>query len=313
MSPKISVCIPVRNGGAFLPLAVESVLGQSRDDIELIIVDNCSTDGTAQWVERKAASESRISFHENPADIGMTANFNACLKRAQGEYVKFLCADDLLLPESLQRMSRVLDDDPQVSLVVGGRRLIDDSGAKIMTQKYVARDTTVLGTRVINQCLFGGNDIGEPSAVMFRRAAAERGFQESLSQLMDMEMWFYLLERGDMASLADEVCAIRRHPGQLTRQSISTGTLIDENIMLFREYGGRPYIKKTFFNMTMRKIRMAYRVWLCRDSLTIEKRDKILADHSSKPFYYLVTPVIAGALAMWRQLAAAVRTAVRAS
>ena len=52
MPPKISVCIPVKNGGVFLPLAVESVLGQSRDDIELIIVDNCSTDGTATWLRQ---------------------------------------------------------------------------------------------------------------------------------------------------------------------------------------------------------------------------------------------------------------------
>jgi len=313
MPPKISVCIPVKNGGAFLPLAVESVLAQSLDDTELVIVDNCSTDGTAQWIEQRTARAPRIRFYRNSTDIGMTANFNACLKQAQGEYVKFLCADDLLLPQSLQRMSRVLDDDPRVSLVVGARRLIDESGAKIATRRYARRDMSVPGLKVINRCLFGGNDIGEPSAVMFRRAAARRGFQESLLQLMDLEMWFYLLEHGDLASLADEVCAIRRHPGQITRGSIATGTLIDENIALFEDYGGRPYIKKTWFNMTMRKARIAYRVWLCRDSLTIEKRNAILAAHSSRPFYFLLLPVMAAGLAIWRGLGAAVRSSVRAS
>src|SRR5579872_5712096 len=82
VAPKISVCIPVKNGGAFLPLAVESVLGQSFEDVELIIVDNCSSDGSAQWVEQRAASAPRIRFYRNTTDIGMTANFNACLKRA---------------------------------------------------------------------------------------------------------------------------------------------------------------------------------------------------------------------------------------
>jgi glycosyltransferase involved in cell wall biosynthesis len=303
VAPKISVCIPVKNGGAFLPLAVDSVLEQSFENIELIIVDNCSSDGTAQWLEQRAASAPCIRFYRNAADIGMTANFNACLKYAQGEYVKFVCADDLLLPQSLQLMSQVLDDDPQVSLVVGGRRLIDESGAKLTRQNYVARNATVPGAQVINQCLFGGNDIGEPSAVMFRRAEAERGFQESLSQLMDLEMWFYLLEQGDMASLAEEVCAIRRHPGQLTQESISTGALIDENIALFDEYGSRPYIKKTFFSMTMRKLRMAYRVWMCRDSMTAERRNQVLTDHSSKLFYDSLMPPIAGGLAVWRRLA----------
>jgi glycosyltransferase involved in cell wall biosynthesis len=312
MPPKISVCIPVKNGGAFLPLAVESALAQSRDDFELVIVDNCSTDGTAQWIEQRAASAPRIRFYRNSADIGMTANFNACLKRARGDYVKFLCADDLLLPQSLQRMSQMLDDDPQVSLVVGARRLIDESGMKIATRRYAGRDMSVPGPQVINRCIFGGNDVGEPSAVMFRRAAAQRGFQESLLQLMDLEMWFYLLEHGDMASLAVEVCAIRRHPGQITRGNIASGALIGENIALFEQYGGRTYIKKTLFNMTMRKVRLAYRVWLCRDSLTIEERDTILARHSSKLFYSLLPAMTAG-LAMWRRLGAAARSLVRAS
>ena len=61
--PKISVRIPVKNGGAFLPLAVESVLAQSCQDIELIIVDNCSHGDTAQWIEAKAAATPCIRFY----------------------------------------------------------------------------------------------------------------------------------------------------------------------------------------------------------------------------------------------------------
>jgi glycosyltransferase involved in cell wall biosynthesis len=307
MSPKVSVCIPVKNGGAFLPLAVESVLGQPREDVELIVVDNCSTDGTTKWLEERSAKEPRIRFYKNSADIGMTANFNACLKQARGEYVNFLCADDLLLPQSLQRMSDVLDSDPRVTLVVGGRRLINESGVQIAAQKYADRNITIPGQDVINRCIFGANYIGEPSAVMFRRAMAQRGFQESLSQLMDLEMWFYLLEQGDMANLTDEVCCVRRHSGQLTQQSIRTGALVDENVVLFNEYGGKPYIERTFLNVTTRKLRMAYRVWMCKDSLTVEKRNQILAGHSSKLFYFLMMPTVAGMLSLWRKFATAAR------
>lgn len=299
--PKISVCIPVKNGGAFLSLAIDSVLRQARDDIELVIVDNCSTDGTAQWIEKKAASTPHIRFYKNPTDIGMTANFNACLKYAAGEYVTFLCADDLLLPHSLERMSRTLDGDTAVALVVGGRQLIDEAGAKLATRSFAGRDVTVPGTQVINRCLFGGNDIGEPSAVMFRKQMAERGFNELLSQLMDLEMWCYLLEQGNLANLTDEVCAIRQHPGQLTKESINTGALIDDNIALFNEYGAKRYIRRTFLNMTMRKARMAYRVWVCRNSLSADERNKVLAEHASKLLYILMPPT-AAALTVWREL-----------
>jgi glycosyltransferase involved in cell wall biosynthesis len=307
VSPKISVCIPVKNGGAFLPLAVESVLAQSSEDVELLIVDNCSTDGTTEWIERKAASTPLIRFYKNPVDIGMTGNFNACLDYARGKYIRFLCADDLLSPRSLQRMSRALDSDPRVTLATGGRKFIDESGEKIITRRYARRNITIPGGQAINRCIFGANYIGEPSAVMFRRQTAQRGFHQSLSQLMDLEMWFYLLECGFMTSLADEVCAVRQHAGQMTRQSIKTGALIDENIILFEEYGSKSYVRKTAINMASRKIRMAYRVWICKDSLPAEKRNQILAMHSSRLFYSVMMPAMAGMLSIWRKVTAAAR------
>jgi glycosyltransferase involved in cell wall biosynthesis len=307
MTPKISVCIPVKNGGAFLPLAVESVLPQAREDVEVIVVDNCSTDGTIAWLEQKASHEPRLRFYKNPADIGMTANFNACLERASGRYVTFLCADDLLLPESLQRLSHALDSNPRAIMAVGARRLIDDNGATLGAQRYAGTDVVLPGHQVINRCIFGANYIGEPSAVMFRRDLAQRGFRETLSQLVDLEMWFHLLEQGDMANVAQEVCAVRRHSGQLTRESIRTGALIDENVVLFDEYGGKPYIARTALNEMKRKIRMAHRVWMCRDGLTAAKRDQILSSQSSKLFYAVMMPAFAG-LSAWRKLAAAVRS-----
>jgi hypothetical protein len=72
-------------------------------------------------------------------------------------------------PECLQGMARVLDQAPQVTLVVGGRRLIVEKGGKLVSRKYAKREVTVPGFEVINRCIFGANYIGEPSAVMFRK------------------------------------------------------------------------------------------------------------------------------------------------
>jgi glycosyltransferase involved in cell wall biosynthesis len=301
MSPKVSVCIPVRNGGDFLPLAVDSVLHQSFDDYELIIVDNCSTDGTVKWVEEKLSGAPRIRFYKNATNIGLVGNFNACLSYAEGKYVKFLCADDLLLPDSLRRMSETLDADSSAALVTGGRRLVDESGATLATQRYAAENVSLPGANVINRCIFGKNYIGEPSAVMFRKRAAQRGFQESLPHLMDLEMWFHLLEQGRFISLADEVCAIRQYAGQMSQQNVKTGALIDDNVRLFDAYGSKPYIQNTWANRTSRQIRIAYRVWMCRDALNSSKRNQILTASSSKIFYYTLMPMLAGMLTMWRK------------
>ena len=301
MPPKVSVCIPVRNGGAFLPVAIDSVLQQSFDDFELIIVDNCSTDGTVKWVEDKLSTAPKIRFYKNTTNIGLVGNFNACLAYAKGEYIKFLCADDLLLPKSLHRMSDALDADRAVALVAGGRRLIDENGKPIAALRYAAENAKVPGIEVINRCLFGKNYIGEPTAVMFRRKDAQRGFQESLPHLMDLEMWFYLLEQGPMVSLVDEVCAVRQYSGQMSNQNIKTGALIDDNVRLFEAYANKPYIQNTWANRTGRQIRMAYRVWMCRDALSAGKRTQILGTPSSKFFYCTMMPMLAGILAMWRK------------
>lgn len=285
MPPKISVCLPVRNGGSFFPLAIDSVLQQSMEHIELIIVDNCSTDGTAALIEENIAKLPNIRFYRNAINIGLAKNFNACLAHAMGQYVKFICADDLLLPQSLRRMADALDADPSVALVVGGRKLIDNNGARVATRRYARKNVKLPGASVINRCIFGKNYIGEPSAVMFRRMAARRGFRESLSHLLDLEMWLYLLEQGDMFCVADEVCAIRQHSGQMSHQNIQSGALVDDNVSLLDEYGRKPYVHNTWSNMAIRKVRMAYRVWMCRDSMDADKRNRILTAYSSKVFY----------------------------
>jgi glycosyltransferase involved in cell wall biosynthesis len=308
MSPKISVCIPVKNGGAFLPLAVDSVLRQSFADMELIIVDNCSTDGTAEWLERKSSEVKKIRFYRNAVDIGLARNFNACLARATGEYIKFLCADDLLLPGSLRRMADALDVDPSATLLVGARRLIDAKGVTIAVQRYAGENIRVPGEQAINRCLFGKNYIGEPSAVMFRRSAATRGFSESFAHLIDLEMWFHLLERGRLISLPDEVCAIRRHAAQMTHENTRSGALLDDNVRLFEQYGRKSYVRASPAKSLSRKARMAYRVWMSKDGISAEKRDSVLARHSSKLLYHGAIPVFVRMLSAWRGLKLLLRT-----
>jgi glycosyltransferase involved in cell wall biosynthesis len=309
MSPKISVCIPVRNGGAFLPLAVDSVLRQSFADMELIIVDNCSTDGSAEWLERKSAQVGTIRFSRNATDIGLARNFNACLASATGEYVKFLCADDLLLPGSLQRMADALDADPSATLAVGARRLIDDKGATIAVQRYAGRNRHIPGEQAVNRCLFGKNYIGEPSAVMFRRCAATRGFSEAFPHLIDLEMWFHLLEQGRLISLADEVCAIRRHAAQMTHANTRSGALLNDNVRLFEQYGRKSYIRASRARSLSRKARLAYRLWLCKDGISVEQRDSVLKRYSSKLLYHGAIPAVAAMLSAWRSLRLLLRIA----
>src|SRR5207237_10692464 len=94
--PKVSVCLDSFNYGRFLPEAIESVLGQSFQDFEIIISDDCSTDDSFEIARRYAAQDKRSKALRNPRNLGMVKNRNVCLARARGDDVQRLHAHALL-------------------------------------------------------------------------------------------------------------------------------------------------------------------------------------------------------------------------
>src|SRR6185369_13911842 len=117
-SCKVSVCIPTYNYGNYIAETIESVLAQNYSDFELLIIDDGSTDRTAEIVDSYARQDPRIRLIVNEVNLGMVENWNSCLEQAKGEYIKFVFGDDLLAsPDALGRMTALLDNDNTVSLV----------------------------------------------------------------------------------------------------------------------------------------------------------------------------------------------------
>ena len=298
--PKVSVCIPVRNGGKFLHVAVNSVFMQTYTNYELIVIDNASSDDTAQWVEHLARTNSKIKFFKNEKNIGLIENFNACLQRATGEYIKFLCADDELMPNCLEQMVCALEANKSATLVTVDRLIISENNDVLASKNYSKVEVLVNGKDAINRCLFGTNYIGEPSATMFRRRVGVDGFDTNFPHLVDLELWFRILEKGDLVSIPQCLCAIRRHELQMTQQNIKSGLLVEDNVRLFDLYKDKPYIKHTFIANEERRMRMAYRVWMCRHFIESKRKKEILKSQSSFVFYYLLIPIISFVLNMSR-------------
>ncbi len=296
--PKVSVCIPTFNNANYLRQAVESVFRQNDQDFEIVIVDNCSTDHTSTLVDDlQKRNDGRICFYKNERNIGLAGNFNKCLKYAHGIYIKFLCSDDLLLPECLEKMVAVLDARQSVKLVCSGRLIINEIGKKIGFKQYPSTDIIIRGGNATTKCLFGKNYIGEPSAVMFRKRDLTGGFREDLPQLMDMEMWFQLLEQGDLLCIGSPLCAIRLHSGQVTHTNKESGKLIDDNVKLFEEYSQKPYLEITSLLVMKRKMLMTYRVWVSRKFISESKKRIILEQYASK-FAYFLMPLVGYAVSI---------------
>jgi glycosyltransferase involved in cell wall biosynthesis len=212
-APKVSVCVDSYNYGRYLPQALESVLTQSFADLEVVVLDDCSTDDSFAIAQRFAARDSRIRAFQNEQNLGMVRNRNACLRLARGEYVKWLHADDFLCtPDVLQRMVDELERNRAVSLVATARQIVGENSQPVDVWSCFQDRRPLAGTTVINRCLLEQrNLVAGPSAVMFRRGLSGRGFDEAFFVMADLEMWFHLLEQGCFAFLAESLCAFRTH------------------------------------------------------------------------------------------------------
>jgi glycosyltransferase involved in cell wall biosynthesis len=127
-APLISIGMPVFNAGRWLAQAIESVLAQTCADYELLISDNGSTDDTAAIIQHYLRADSRIRWHRFRINQGLTANWNIVAREARGRYFKWLSGTDRMAPDLLARGVAVLEARPEVVLVFGRTRWIDEDG-----------------------------------------------------------------------------------------------------------------------------------------------------------------------------------------
>ncbi len=261
MMPKVSICIPTFNYAHYLPETIDSILAQSYSDFELIIVDDCSTDNTAELMPQYAQRDPRIRFYRNERNLGMVENWNRCLDLARGEYVKIMGADDILEPACIEKSIQVLSENPGVAVVSSARLLIDGQSRPLRVEAFADAFRVTEGKTIIKICFFTGNRIGEPVAVTFRKHDADRGFDSRYRQLTDLEMWFHLLERGDFAFIPDVLCRFRVHGAQATKANIQSLKFIDDNRLLFADYFSKGYIGNSGFNRIRWRFNLCYVIW----------------------------------------------------
>ncbi|MGB3352102.1 MAG: glycosyltransferase [Mycobacterium sp.] len=197
--PTVSLCVPAYQAERHLRSTLESLLAQNYDAIEIVVVDNHSTDGTADIL--KDFEDSRIRVIRNDATLSMVENFNLAVSLCEGEFVKLVCADDILHPECIGVQAAILEAYPDVSLVGVQTDFVDDATAVLRSARGlrgIARRQRA--ERVVRQIVRSGtNPIGSPVATMFRRADFLRcgGFRDDLLFVSDTDLWVRLLQRGE--------------------------------------------------------------------------------------------------------------------
>ncbi len=286
MQPKISICIPTYNYAHFIADAIESVLSQTVSDYELLVIDNCSTDNTEEVVLGYLQEGRNVKYIRNEKNLGLVCNLNRCIELASGTYIKILCSDDLLEATCLEKMVQVLEANPKVSLVASARQLVDRSLNNLGQLAYSDRPELLPGIEVIRKCLFVGNLIGEPTAVLFRKKDAIAGFDPEYRQLVDLEMWFRLLEQGDFAFIPEALCLIRQHEEQGTNANIKGFIYVDDQFRLFDDYADKSYMELSYFQKLEARFDIAQALWKLDMDVSLKKTKT--AEYHGLCLYYML-------------------------
>jgi glycosyltransferase involved in cell wall biosynthesis len=128
----VTIGLPVFNGEAFLRQAIDSILAQTHTDFELLISDNCSTDGTAVICQSYLEADARIRYVQQPVNVGAAENYNRLVTLASGKYFKWAAHDDVLAPRFLEQCVRALEQDPGVVLAFARMQLVGEDGEPIV-------------------------------------------------------------------------------------------------------------------------------------------------------------------------------------
>jgi hypothetical protein len=229
---RVSICIPVHNGAAFLDAAIESALAQSYPHTEVLIVDDCSKDASTAIARVWADRSPRIRLVSNDQNLGLVGNWNRCIELAQGDWIKFLFQDDLLAVDCVAKLwarasagwpfvacdrNFIFEGVANPGLVAyydANRQSIRSSFGctpGLTSQEYADQAVTALHR----------NSVGEPTVTLIRTDVFGRFgiFNPALSQLCDVEFWHRVASNVGIGFVDEPLASFRVHGAAATARN----------------------------------------------------------------------------------------------
>jgi len=222
--PTISVIVPCFNYGHFLEDCLASVLAQDGVAVKVLVIDDRSTDDSAEMARRLCAPDDRLEFRAHRENAGLIATANEGLDWADGDYVVLLSADDMLVPGALGRAASVMETHPNVGLVYG-RPLLALEGRPLPTPAGRWRATTIWRGEdwIRMRCRTAHNAMSSPEVVVRNRVQrAVGGYDPDCLHTSDLNMWLRIAAIADVAYVRGVPQAIYRVlSGSMTRTQAS--------------------------------------------------------------------------------------------
>ena len=204
--PQVSVVMPAYNAEKYIREAIDSILAQTFTDFEFIILDDGSTDHTAEIV--RSYTDSRIRFYQNEHNMGVAATLNRGLDLARGEYIARMDADDISLPERFSKQAWYMDGHPDIAVLATN---VENFGADIPAWSTSATSEALAVDLIFNCCLC------HPTVMMSKRVLKkDLRYDESYNGMEDYELWERLIQHYRFACVEEKLYRYRLHSGQVS-------------------------------------------------------------------------------------------------
>ncbi len=256
---QVSIIIPTYNRAAFLLHAVQSVLAQTFQDFEIIIIDDGSTDNTAQLIH--SLQEPRIRYLTQ-ANQGVAAALNRGWRAAKGTYIGRIDSDDAWLPTLLERLVPVLERDTTLGAVYARAQGMDASG---QTLPQLSGAPERFPGETLKSLVYG--DFVTPIAVIIQRAALERvgGYDESLPGTEDWDLWIRLAPYYGIAYVPEILARYRYHANNLTRAGSERMTrLMQDRLRILDKFFAQQNVPSDILAIKSTAYRNVYLDWTIR-------------------------------------------------
>ena len=213
--PKISLIMSVYNGEDYLAETVESVLCQTFTEWEFIIINDCSTDNTSKILAEYASKDARVKVHTNETNLRLPSSLNKALSLAEGKYIARMDADDICMPDRLQKQYDFMEANPNVDL----------SSCRFLTLKNGVYSSGGCGgkgdSESIKVLLLVTNPILHPGIIAKADVIKELGYDKNFTCTEDMELWTrFVLNNKRVEILSEYLMIYRLHDKQITETTL---------------------------------------------------------------------------------------------
>lgn len=247
--PLVSVCIPVYNNADTIIETIQSVMDQTYSNIELLLVDDQSTDDSFEVINDYILNVGNdgcyagktISLERNEENLGMAGNWNHCLELCQGEFIKLLCGDDVIHESLIQREVELMLEYPEVNLVQTDTRFIDVNNKTTGFYKRYYKSGVVDGKKACRFSVFTRDNLGAPLANLIRKTAYEKwgGFDPNFVYIIDYDFCMNLCCKGKIYILHEPLNSFRIRNDSNTSQVMNGekgNVYVEEHRRLVEKY-----------------------------------------------------------------------------